>query len=190
MQREQFLPFIDIVNKQFLVFPLDTNHDYRLDRIGSIEHRILYPLSKEVKEQMEDAKNKLTGNGQYKPCKLKIFGRDLVLPFAHKSVLVTNFDDLCRQNLSSSDFIAIAKNFNIIIMENVPIINKDETDVIIRFINFVDNVYFQKVLLFMSLEASPEHIYPKGQRVQEFQRTVSRLIEINSHEYLMGSKGG
>ena len=190
LQREQFLPFIDIIKNKFIVFPLETNHDYRLDRIWSIENRVLSPLSKNVEEQMLDVKNKLTAGGDYKSRTLEVFGRDLVLPFAHKSVLVTNFDDLCRQNLSSNDFIAIAKHFNIIIMENIPIINEDETDVIIRFINFIDNLYFQKVLLFISLEVSPEQIYPKGKRVAEFQRTVSRLYEINSHEYLVQSQGG
>ena len=190
LQREQFLPFIDVIKKQFVVFPLDTNHDYRLDRIGSIEHRVLYPLSDEVVGQIDDVKNQLTSNGNYASKTLEVFGRNLVLQRAYKSVLVTNFDELCRNNLSSNDFIAIAKNFNIIIMENVPVINNDETDVIIRFINFVDNVYFHKVLLFISLDGSPEKIYPKGSRLAEFQRTISRLHEINSHEYLVGSKGG
>ena len=190
LQREQFLPFIDIIKKQFIVFPLDTNHDYRLDRIGSIETRIMYPLSKEVDSQIADIKNNLSSNAGYSSKSLEVFGRKLVLPHVYKSVLVTSFDDLCRSNLSSNDFIEIAKNFSVIIMENVPVINEDETDVVIRFINFVDNVYFYKVLLFISLATDPEKIYPKGKRVAEFQRTISRLHEINSHEYLIHSKGG
>ena len=190
LQREQFLPFIDIIKSRFIVFPLDTNHDYRLDRIGALENRVLYPLSKHVDDQMADVKHKLANDGHYTPKILEVFGRNLILPLTHKSVLVTNFDDLCRQNLSSSDFIAISKHFSVIIMENVPIINEDETDVVIRFINFVDNAYFQKVLLFISLNVSPDKIYPKGKRVAEFQRTISRLYEINSHEYLVQSKGG
>ena len=138
---------------------------------------------------MHDIKLKLTNNGEYKPKSLEVFGRSLFLPLAHKSVLVTSFNELCRESLSSSDFIAIAKSFNIVIMENVPIINQDETDVIIRFINFIDNIYFHKVLLFISLETSPDKIYEKGKRVSEFQRTISRLYEINSKEYLSQSKG-
>jgi len=189
LQREQFLPFISIITRRFIVFPLDTNHDYRLDSIGSIENRILYPLCQYVNAKIDDAKSTLTCNSTYLPKTLEVFGRKLVLPLTYKSVLVSSFDDLCRSNLSSNDFIAIAKNFTIIIMENVPIIQEDETDVVIRFINFVDNLYFYKVLLFISLAESPDKIYPKGKRIAEFQRTISRLHEMNSHEYLLQSKG-
>lgn len=190
LQREQFVPFIEILKKQFILFPLDTSHDYRLDTIGSIEHRVIYPLSRDVSAQMFDVKNKLTNHCHYHPYVMEVFGRKLELPFVHKSVLVTSFDDLCRKNLSSNDFIAIAKHFSVIIMEDVPVIGEDETDVAIRFINFIDNVYFYKVLLFISLSKSPDEIYPKGRRFAEFQRTISRLHEINSHDYLLSAKGG
>lgn len=186
LQREQFLPFIDIIKSQFIVFPLDASHDYRLDTIESIEQRVLYPLSKKVASQMQEIKNKFANNGQYVPKTLEVFGRHVTLPFTNKSVLVTNFDSLCRKNLSSNDLIAIAKSFSVIIMENVPVIEEDETDVVIRFINFIDNVYFHKVLLFISLEEEADKIYPAGKRAAEFQRTISRLYEINSHEYLEG----
>ena len=188
LQREQFLPFINIIKKQFIVFALDTEHDYRLDSISSIEHRVMFPLSNDVSAQMLDVKNKLTNHGHYHPHAIEVFGRKLVLPLAHKSVLVTSFDELCRKNLSSNDFIAIAKHFSVIIIEDVPVIAEDETDVVIRFINFIDNVYFHKVLLFISLAKSPEKIYSKGKRLAEFQRTISRLYEINSHEYLVNAK--
>lgn len=190
LQREQFLPFIDTLKRAFIIFELDTNHDYRLDKIDSLEERVLFPISKEVLKKIQNVKNNLTDGERYIPRKLEVFGRELLLPKAHKSVLVTNFDDICRKNLSFNDFIAIAKNFNTIIMENVPIINEDETDTVIRFINFIDNVYFHKVLLFVSLIDEPAKIYVKGKRLSEFQRTISRLYEIGSHEYLINSKGG
>lgn len=184
LQREQFLPFIDTINTQFIVFLLDNFHDYRLDTASSVECRVLHPLSKDVVSQMQDIKNQFTDNGHYRAKTLEVFGRHITFPFTYKSVLVINFDDLCCRNFASNDLIAIVKNFSVIIMENVPIIHSDETDIVIRFINFIDNVYFYKVLLFISLADAPDKIYSSGKRVAEFQRTISRLYEMNSSEYL------
>jgi cell division protein ZapE len=70
----------------------------------------------------------------------------------------------------------------------VPCIAKDETDIAIRFINFIDNLYFHKTLLFISLANAPEKIYPIGKRAEEFKRTISRLNEMNSQSYFINSK--
>jgi cell division protein ZapE len=119
---------------------------------------------------------------------LELFGRKMKFKRAYKSILITDFDELCKRPLSSNDFIELGKKFEVIIVEDVPYIGKDETDLAIRFINFIDNVYFHKVLLFISLADSPEKIYPVGKRAKEFKRTISRLHEINSESYLKNSK--
>ncbi len=186
LQREQFMPFIKAVKSEFLVFQLDKVHDYRLDQIES-EKRVFYP-PEDAKARIAAVKDTITDHLHFAPTSLEVFGRKLVFANTYKTVLVTSFDELCRQPLSSNDFIKIAKYFTTIIMEDVPCIGKDETDVVIRFINFIDNIYFYKVLLFISLAATPEEIYPEGRRAKEFQRTVSRLHEINSENYFVGSK--
>ncbi len=187
LQREQFLPFINMVNKEFIVFSLNGSHDYRLDKIEAAS-RVLYPLNSDTKRKMDEIKKNITGSGKHFPTSLEIFGRKIVFPDTYKTVLITDFDAICRENLSSNDFIQICKYFTTVVMENVPYIGKDETDVAIRFINFIDNIYFHKLLLFISLADSPEKIYPDGKREKEFQRTISRLHEINSQSYFLGSK--
>ena len=73
---------------------------------------------------------------------------------------------------------------SVIFLENVPEIREDENNKIVRFINFIDNAFFYKILLFITLEKPPEEIYKKGHKTKEFQRTISRLVEMNSVEYL------
>lgn len=187
LQREQFMPFIRMMKEEFHIYPLDNNHDYRLDKIQT-KSRILHPLSQQNQQKMDEIEERLIGDHQTQEVELNLFGRKMQFKRAYKTILFTDFDELCRRSLSSNDYIELGKKFEVIIVENVPIIAEDETDLAIRFINFIDNVYFYKVLLFISLATSPEKIYPRGRRVSEFKRTISRLHEINSESYLKNSK--
>jgi cell division protein ZapE len=72
-----------------------------------------------------------------------------------------------------------------VVLEGVREIREEESDIITRFINFIDNAYFYKILLFITLDRAPEDIYKKGKRAEEFRRTISRLNEMNSKEYLI-----
>jgi len=187
LQREGFLPFISFLEKEFHIFSLDGDHDYRLDKIAT-DKRLFYPLNSATHKGMEIIKKEILGDHDFKQRSLSLFEREIVFSKAYQHILITDFDELCRSNLSSNDFVEIAKEFSVIIMENVPLIGREETDSAIRFINFIDNVYFHKVLLFISLADVPEKIYPEGKRAQEFKRTISRLHEINSNIYFKNSK--
>lgn len=187
LQRESFMPFIHLVNKEFNIFSLDGMHDYRLDKIAE-DRRVFYPNNKDVMEKIDRIELELIGDHQTKEETLRLFGRNLHLKRVYKDILFTDFEELCMNPISINDFVEIAKHFTVIIMENVPKIGKDETDYAIRFINFIDNIYFHKVLLFISLADEPEKIYPAGRRIEEFKRTISRLHEINSQDYFKNSK--
>lgn len=187
LQRQSFMPFINLVKSNFHIFPLDGIHDYRLDKIAD-DRRVFYPNNKEVIKKIDQIEIDLIGDHKTKEDTLRLFGRDLRLKRVYRDILFTDFDELCKSSTSINDFVEIAKHFTVIIMENVPKIAKDETDYAIRFINFIDNIYFHKVLLFISLADEPEKIYPAGKRVDEFKRTISRLYEINSHDYYKNSK--
>lgn len=187
LQRSLFLPFIDMINKEFDVFNLDNNMDYRMLQIASAK-RVLYPLTSENKKYMNDIIHYMVDEDHFVETKLKVFGREVVFPNTYKTTLVTSFDELCNHDLSYNDYIEICKYFSSIIMKDVPIIDSDNTNVVIRFINFIDNVYINKNLLFISLEASPQEIYIGGERNMEFKRTVSRLHEIESDYYFKNAK--
>ena len=182
LQRELFLPFIDYLSKNFDIFPLKSAHDYRMDRVASVK-RMLYPLNVKTKKQMQEVITTLTDPEHLLEKKLEIFGRSLALKKTYKSVLVTNFEELCKQMLSYNDYIEICKEFSTIILEDVPALSSENTDEAIRFINLIDNIYFHHNILFISMAASPEELYPQGKRKAEFKRTISRLHEIESDSY-------
>lgn len=184
LQRELFLPFIDMVKKGFEVMLLDNNKDYRFEKICNFEQRIFFPLNADTKKKITEIKSDLAAGSPVIPRTIDIFGRDVKFDKVHKDCLFTSFTELIDHNFGYSDYINICKEFNVIVLEDVPIIGELETDKIIRFINFIDNAYFYKVMLFITLEKSIEEIYIRGHKQVEFQRTISRLTEMNSTDYL------
>nr|WP_253307555.1 cell division protein ZapE [Rickettsia endosymbiont of Ceutorhynchus assimilis] len=184
LQRESFLPFIDKIYAEFYIMQLDNDHDYRFDKaLEATTERITYPLTLENKNKLKQVVLDI-GNGDFLPHDIEVFGRVLSFKKAHKNILLTNFDELFTGEVSYIDYVNICRKFNIIIVENVQIIRPDNTDIAVRFINFIDNAYFYKILLFMTLEDQPEKIYQGAARREEFKRTVSRLREMNSDLYL------
>lgn len=182
LQRSSFLPFIDMVLNYFEIFSFSNIIDYRMSYISS-KRRVIYPLDKMGQSAMKDAISHLIAGHEPTTTIITVFGRDLTFSRTYKSVLITDFRELCEANLSYNDYIEICNNFSCIVMENVPIISAAETDVAIRFIHFIDSVYFTRKLLLISLEAHPKEIYKNGKVAEEFKRTISRLYEIGSENY-------
>lgn len=184
MQRESFLPFIDMVKKKFHVLCLDTSIDYRYNAVSVIKNRILYQADQNTRAVIEKIKRNLCDEEELTQVNVNLFGRTLSFSKGHKNTLITNFSELFERSIGYSDYVNITEHFKIIVVESVRKISEDETDIATRFINFIDNAYFNKVLLFMEIECLPEEIYPFSKKKGEFIRTVSRLAEMNSDEYL------
>lgn len=182
LQRELFLPFIDMISKKFEVCTLNSDYDYRLGRVSS-KHRLLYPDCNQTKILMQQVVEDLVDINHLAPRELEVFGRKLVLQRTYKTVLITNFEEMCLQKLSYNDYIAICENFKVVIMEDVPQLSSENTDEAIRFINFIDSIYFHHILCFISMATSPEELYISGKYKAEFKRTISRLHEMESDEY-------
>lgn len=187
LQRELFLPFIDFILSEFDIFSFDESVDYRMLQMSSTK-RILYPLDLDTKKRMNNIINHLVDRSHYTRTVLKVFGREIEFSRTYKSILVTSFGRLCQNNFSYNDYIEICKHFGTIIMEDVPIMDSSNIDAVIRFINFIDNVYSHNNLLFISLNAEPSKIYQGKARALEFKRTISRLHEIESDNYFKNAK--
>lgn len=184
LQRESFLPFIDKINGEFYIMQLDNNHDYRFDKALEIANdRIIYPLTLENQSKLTQIIKDITED-RLTPQTLEVLGREISFKQGYKKVLITDFEELFTRNLSYIDYVNICQKFNIIVVKNIQIVRPDNTDIAVRFINFIDNAYFYKILLFMTLEDQPEKIYQGAARREEFKRTVSRLREMNSDVYL------
>ena len=184
IQRESFLPFIDMVKKKFHVLYLDTAIDYRYNAVSAIKNRILYPADSKTKAAIKKIKGDLYDDEELSQVSIELFGRKLSFLKGHKNMLVTNFSELFERPMSYADYVNLTEQFKIIIVESVRKIRTDETDIVTRFINFIDNAYFNKVVLFMEIQCLPEEIYSSSKKKDEFSRTISRLAEMNSEEYL------
>jgi len=184
LQRESFLPFIEMIKRKFQILYLDTDKDYRYDSLVNIKNRIFYPASDKTHEEIKGIKQELCDAAELSMANLEVFGREINFRQAHQNILFTDFDELFSRDLGYADYVSICEHFKIIVLESVRIIAEDEVNIITRFINFIDNAYFYKVLLFMEIECDPMQIYIKGKRIGEFARTISRLKEMNSPDYL------
>lgn len=187
LQRNSFLPFIDKINNEFYVKYLDNHHDYRFDKALNVKgDRIIYPLTPKNQDKFQKIIADISDNN-FIPQTIEVLGREISFQKVHKRILITDFNELFTRNLSYIDYVNICQKFNIIIVQNMQIIPPDNTNLAVRFINFIDNAYFYKILLFMNLEDNPNKIYQGTARAEEFKRTISRLNKMNSESYLLNN---
>jgi len=188
LQRSAFLHFIEMVKENFEILHLDTDKDYRFEVVANIENRVLFPKNPQNTKELKNIQSELCNKGELSESKMGVFGRDLIFKQAHNNILVTDFAELFERDLGYGDYVALAKRFKIIILSSVRAISEEENNIATRFINFIDNSYFNRVLLFIEIACKPEEIYIKGSRKAEFERTVSRLYEMNSRDYALNDK--
>lgn len=186
LQRELFLPFIENIKKDFMVLNLDSKKDYRLEKIATAKNKIFFPINDENNTAFDRVKDSLCSRGELYPGKFEVFGREVIFANTHQNILFTNFNELFMQDFGYADYVKLCQRFGIIVLDGVRRISEDETNIIIRVINFIDNAYFYKVVLFALLETEPSLIYTSGKRLAEFQRAVSRLNEMNSSDEKLG----
>ncbi|SMQ74661.1 cell division protein ZapE [Altererythrobacter xiamenensis] len=194
LNRSLFLPFIDLVEAELDVLALDGPVDYRLDRLGDIESWHT-PLGDAATRQVREAFFRLT---DYKPedadhvpsGELELGGgRTLFVPKSLKGVAVFSFKRLCGQNRGSSDYLAIARSYHTVILVGIPQMGPDMRNEAIRFTKLIDALYEMKVKLFATADAEPEELYQAGDGSFEFERTASRLREMQSDEYMARGHG-
>ena len=182
LQRAAFLPFIDSIRKEFKVLSLNQEHDYRY--IGDIkEQRVFAPATIDDKKMLQKIKRDLIGSAVIEPTSVKIFNRKLLFARSANGVIFTDFDELFTRQLGYADYRQITKEYKIFVVEKLRKISEDETDIILRFIHFIDNAYYNKILLFVESEYGLDELYSKGKKSNEFIRSLSRLHEMNSAQY-------
>jgi cell division protein ZapE len=183
LQRERFLPFIALLKNKLYVLELDSGRDYRLARI---QGRPIYhhPLSQAAHDALERAFAELTDGAAGQSTVLSVKGRSLRVPRSARNVAWFNFADLCAKPLGAADYLAIAERFAAVVIEAIPRIAPQQRNEARRFNILIDTLYEARTLLIVSAEVPPEEIYVAGDGTFEFQRTVSRLIEMQSEDYI------
>jgi cell division protein ZapE len=194
LNREHFLPFIDLIEKRLDVLPLNGPVDYRRDRLGQQE-TWLVPNGPKATAELSAAFFRLTDfpveDASHVPVEdLVVQGRTLHVPKALKGVAVFSFKKLCGEARGAADYIAIARRYHTVILVGIPRLGPDNRNEAARFVALVDALYEHKVKLLAAADAEPDQLYEKGDGAFEFRRTVSRLEEMRSDEYLAAGHGG
>ena len=180
LQRKLFLPAINAIESACEIYHLDSEIDFRLralEKSGSY----FYPAENN-KEIIEKIFKEITQNRKAEENFITINNRKVSVLAFSKGVLWVNFLQICTSPRSAADYIEISKEFHTVILSDVPIINSD--DEARRFISFIDECYDRKVKLIISAAELPEKIYVKSRLEEKFKRTVSRLTEMQSKNYL------
>ncbi len=183
LQRERFLPFIDLLKEKLDVIELDGPRDYRLSRFKG---RQVYftPPDDEAKQALAQAFADLTDTATPARETLTVLGRELEVPRAAKSVAWFTFDELCMQPLGPNDYLALVGHYHTFIVDGIPKLDVERRNEAKRFNIFIDTLYDAHGNLVCSAEAPPQELYTDGDGSFEFQRTVSRLIEMQSDGYI------
>lgn len=194
LNREHFLPFIALIESEMDVLALNGPVDYRLQRLGGMAtwHT---PLGPEATAQVREAFFRLT---DYAPedaahvpsAELDVGGgRKLFVPKSLKGVGVFSFKRLCGEARGAADYLAIARTYHTVILVGIPVMGPDQRNEAARFVTLIDALYEHNVILLAAAAAEPENLYKAGDGSFEFERTVSRLMEMQSADYLAKGHG-
>ncbi len=181
LNRQLFLPFIQIIKEQLEVWELASPKDYRQDRLqGSPVY--FTPIGPEARDRINQVWGQLAG-GPAGPLTLQVKGRDVVLPQFRNGVARAKFYDLCGKFLGPGDYLAIADAVKVLIVEDIPNLSRNNFNEAKRFVTLIDALYEAKVRFICSAAAEPEMLYVEGTGAFEFERTASRLREMQDQDW-------
>ncbi len=181
LNRQLFIPFIDLLEHHVTVFALDARHDYRREKFAG---QSVYAYGPDATAKMDALWLRLTGGKPGEPTSIESIGRQIPVPRAAMGVARFDFADLCEAPLGSRDFVRIAHAFDAIVLDGVPQFTRLRSDAAKRFILLVDSLYDRGVKLAASFAVPLTELGADDRTAFEFERTVSRLIEMQSDAYL------
>ncbi|WP_298304920.1 cell division protein ZapE [uncultured Erythrobacter sp.] len=189
LNREHFLPFIDLIHTELDVVSLNGPTDYRLDRIGDMESWYA-PIGDEATAKVREVFFRLTDfdpeDAANVPAgELAVSSkRTMRVPKSLKGVAVFSFRRLCGDARGAPDYLAIARFYHTVIIVGIPQMGPEQRNEAARFVTLIDALYENRVKLFVTAASTPEDLYQSGDGSFEFERTVSRLNEMQSDEYM------
>ncbi|MGR9072316.1 MAG: cell division protein ZapE [Gammaproteobacteria bacterium] len=186
LQRERFLPFIDLLKDNTEVLELKAKEDYRLIHINGMESTYYYPLNNDADLFLLHCWNELTNTAPMRSESIRVMGREIRISNVHGDIAMASFEELCMQPLGASDYLEIARRFSTLIVARIPVFFHESRDEAKRFVTLIDILYERRVKLICTAEAPPQGLYLEGDGAFEFERTVSRLMEMQTDNYLHG----
>ena len=181
LQRDQFKPFIKIMEKQSTEIELKIEDDYRKSNDNQ-KQRYFYPLNQETNFRINKFFRTITKNKNHLSKTINVKGRDFKIENFYEGVARFNFDDLCNQNLGAEDYLEIIKNCKFITLESIPQFNDINSNQQQRFITLIDIIYDKNIPLAVTAEQNIGQFTSSRLLENPFKRTISRLYELTSVE--------
>ncbi|TPK92321.1 MULTISPECIES: cell division protein ZapE [unclassified Mesorhizobium] len=187
LNRQLFLPFISLLERNAHVMTLDAEKDYRQEKLDR-QPVYVTPDDAAAERALDEAWKAMTYGQPAGEVTLTLKGRHLVVPRAAGDAARFSFADLCEKPLGARDYLAIAGRFSTVFIDHVPVLGEGKRNEAKRFILLIDTLYDHHMRLVMSAAAAPERLYTakRGTEVFEFERTASRLVEMQSRDWLDG----
>lgn len=186
--KEQFLFFIKVLEKAANIVELKAVEDFRLRQPPNPKISYCYPLDAYANAFIQHHFDILTHCAPRQPVVLEVWSHHITLAAVHQGIALSSFDELCVQPLGSADYIKIANQFNTLIMAGIPKLTAAMRNEAKRLVSLVDALYEHKVRLICSAAVPIAELYTEGDGSFEFERTVSRLVEMQSEWYCNLSK--
>jgi cell division protein ZapE len=183
LQRQSFLPFIALLKERLDLLVVDGGRDFRRDRVMGLRSWHV-PADAAADAALDRAFAELTAGETPRATTLLVMGRRFRVPLAASTTARFDFEALCGTALGPGDYLALAGHFHTLVLDNVPQLTPENFDKAKRFITLIDALYEHKVKLIASAAAEPDELYREGENATSFQRTASRLIEMQGAEYL------
>jgi cell division protein ZapE len=184
IQRERFAKFIALIEEKMNVASLSSPKDYRRTQIKSLETSYVWPLGAKADAFIAETLARLTGGAAAAKSRLAVGKRSLTYTSYDGSIGRFTFAELCETALGPADYLAIARKLDTVILTGVPELPPEKRNEAKRFVTLIDALYEHKVKLLVTAAAPPERIYAQGDGSFEFQRTVSRLMEMQSANWM------
>ncbi len=183
INRQLFLPFIDLLKTKVEVVSIAGPHDYRLDRLRA-SGTWFSPIDPDNERQFEALWREVLGGAEEIGETLEVLGRKVHFPHAAGGLLRATFASLCSVALGPNDYLAIAQQFHTIFLDGLPRLSANRREEARRLVILIDALYEARTHLIVLAEAEPTKLYPEGDGAFEFERTASRLQEMRSADWL------
>ena len=181
LQRDQFKPFMKIMEEQSIELELKIEDDYRKSNENQ-KQRYFYPLNQETNFKINKFFRTITKDKNYLSKTINVRGRNFIIEDFYEGVARFDFDDLCNQNLGAEDYLEIIKNCKFITLDNIPQFNDINSNQQQRFITLIDVIYDKNIPLAVTADQNIDRFTSSRLLENSFKRTISRLYELTSVE--------
>ncbi len=188
LNRQRFVPFIEQIKSRLAVHALESARDFRLGKLRE-DRTYFSPLNAQTRTHMDERFTQLTAGLTHHARRISLAGRHWDVQKTAGGVARLSFDEVCTEARGAADYLELARQFHTIVLDNVPILDDVQQSAAKRFVALIDALYEAQVKLIISAATKPETLYQAGTGGFEFERTASRLNEMQSSGYLAAGHG-